>query len=97
MAGVLNLANINVVKVEIGEGGGSVFGSATSESFFTYVVDATDRTKYIFAHTYYIYGSRPTNTIINNNGLSFGANNSNGTQVVEGSSGNVIFYLICFI
>ena len=99
MAGSIGLDNFKVRKAQTNQGGGSVYFRGLSNSSITYVVDASDRTKYILSHTYYnIDGSDVVyQTVISSNGLSFGASNKGGTQVINGTTNDVIFYIMYFV
>ena len=98
VAGLLYIDSINIFKIETTSGGSGVFGNKGLKSFFTYVVDADDRSKFIFSHTYLNEGiSSPNNKVIASNALTYGSSNAFGTQNIEGSSGRVIFYLIKFL
>lgn len=94
MAGVLGLDNMIIVKKTSTS---IVFSDLPSESFFVYVVDNDDTTKYILSHSKFVYGNHPENFVINSNGLEFGVKNSSGTQLIEGGSDNYTFYMICFV
>lgn len=95
----IGLGNFKVRKVQTSHGGSSVYFRGLSNSSITYVVDASDRTKYILSHTYYnIDGSDVVSqTVISNNVLSFGASNKGGTQVINGTTNDVIFYIMYFV
>lgn len=98
MAGLLSIDIIRIFKIETTSGGSGIFGNKDLKSFFTYVVDASDRSKFIFSHTYLNEGvSNPENKVIASNALTYGSSNAFGTQNIEGSSGRVIFYLIKFL
>lgn len=97
MAELLNISRLKIVKRETSSGGESAYFYEFSESCITYVVDAADRKKYILAHTYFKKGINPIHSVIKNNELTFGINNNIGTQVIDGSSGNVIFYILYFV
>ena len=98
MAGLLSIDIIRIFKIETTSGGSGVLSNKGLKSFFTYVVDAADRSKFIFSHTYLNEGvSNPVHKVIASNALTYGASNAFGTQNIEGSSGLVIFYLIKFL
>lgn len=98
MAGLLYIDSIRIFKIETTSGGSGVLGNKGLKSFFSYVVDADDRSKFIFSYTYLNEGiSNPDNKVIASNALTYGASNAFGTQNIEGSSGRVIFYLIKFL
>lgn len=99
MAAAIRLENFKVRKVQTTAGGGTVYSRGLSNSSITYVVDASDRTKYILSHTYYNLDSsdKVYQTVISYNGLSFGASNNMGTQVVVGTTNDVIFYIMYFV
>lgn len=99
MAAVIELGNFKVIKVQTKPSGGGVYSRNISNSSITYVVDASDRTKYILSHTYFDRDSSNvvSQTVISNNGLSFGSSNRVGTQVINGTTNDVIFYIMNFI
>ena len=98
VAGLLYIDSIRILKIETTSGGSGVFGNKGLKSFFTYVVDADDRSKFIISHTYLNEGiSNPDHKVIVSNALTYGSSNAFGTQNIEGSSGRVIFYLIKFL
>lgn len=99
MAAAIRLENFKVRKLQTSAGGGGVYSEGLSNSSITYVVDASDRTKYILSHTYYnLDGSGVVyQTVISNNGLSFGASNNRGTQIINGTTNSVIFYIMYFV
>lgn len=99
MAAAIGLGNFKVRKVQTTAGGGAVYRGGLSNSSITYVVDASDRTKYILSHTYYNLDSSDIvyQTVISDNILGFGASNNMGTQVINGTTNDVIFYIMYFV
>lgn len=97
VAELLGLKNIRVIKISKSSYGAAVYAGNSLKSFFTYVVDANNKSDFIFSHTYFDeYKSNPVQTLIASKTLSFGASNNQGSQEIGNSSGQVIFYLISF-
>ena len=95
----MKLGTLKIRKRETSYGGNNVYYAGLSSSSITYVVKASDRSKFILSHTYYnLDGSdRVYQTVIANNGLTFGNSNNGGTQVIEGTTENVVFYIMYLV
>lgn len=97
MAELVGIQNLKMVKISTSSSGVNAYAYKLAESCISYIVDDSDHSKFILSHTCYRSGGNPIQSVIKNNILTFGANNSYGTQVIEGTSGNVIFYLLYFV
>ena len=93
----MQLNGLKLVRRETTSGGENAYFYEYSESCISYIVDASDRKKYLLAHTYFKKGSVPIHSVISKNELTFGASNGIGTQVINGTSENVIFYILYFV
>ena len=89
-----------VVNKTVDAGGAGLYANIADnvyKSCFTYIVQESDPSQFIFSYTTFeVKVKSPAHHVIKSNGLVFGNNNSTGTQVINNLSGTAKAYLIFF-
>ncbi len=84
------MSDIKYLNTNLNYGGASIYSlmrTSLGKNEYLFLVEEIGTANYIFAHIIYDGSNLATKQIITSNGLTFGATNTGGTQVVNGYSG----------